>query len=80
MCQSGIMHGFHTTISETMNSNLLLVKEALTALASSDVDYLIVVAELPQALGQICEDRRKQAKVFLESLMEQPIYDKTVSE
>ena len=74
------MLGFHTTISETMNSNLQLVKEALTALASSDVDYLIVVAELPQALGQICEDRRKQAKVFLESLMEQPIYDKTVSE
>ena len=56
-----------------------MVREALTALISAESDYKIVTGDLPLSIHQVCENRRKQAKVFMDSLLLSPLKDKIVS-
>lgn len=62
-------------IRGVLQNNLEIVKEVLTALISSDVDYEIFMSSMPQQLSQICDDRRNQAKIFLQNLLETKISD-----
>ena len=39
--------------------NMLIVKDALTGLLSSEDDFLVVLGQMPAQIRQVCETRRK---------------------
>lgn len=52
-----------------LRKNLDLVKEALTGLISSEVDYEYTMSELPAQIKQVCEKKRDQASLFMKTLL-----------
>ena len=71
LCDDGNKSGLITTefVSGSLSKNLLLVKDAISSLVSSDAEFEISVNLMPDQISGVCQQRRSQAKRFMKSFL-----------
>ena len=79
-CLDGNKNGLVTNvpIKGALQRNLCIVRNALSALISSQDDYEIVAAFLPNQVSEMLENRRGQARRFLATYINSEVEDKTL--